>query len=307
MRRATPWTAALLTAAGCLLAVPGASAAGTPTPTPTVTPAATSAPGVTSTATPTVTPAVTPTPTPTPTRPPSPTTSTCVAANGTVSGVTSTSITFALPGSTCVPQAIFFVSLFTSEAAAGANAPVAASGTGSRQSGSVVVTGLSPGTAYWYRFQGPGPAPVAGPVTTLPLSSPSPSTGGTPTATTEPPAPACSAAFEVRGRWPGGYLAEVRVTAGAGAIDGWTVTWPGGSQPVTHVWSARLARTADPLTATNLSWNGVLPAGRSVTFGLIGATSGSGSSPVTSPALTCTPGEDSGYEDSGYRARGARG
>jgi hypothetical protein len=98
--------------------------------------------------------------------------------------------------------------------------------------------------------------------------------GGTPPST--PPsegAPTCTAVYSVQDQWSGGFVANVSVTAGAGAINGWrvTLTLPGGAA-ITQVWNAVHSGT----TVTNQSYNGRLSAGQSATFGLQGTGNGSG-------------------------------
>lgn len=188
----------------------------------------------------------------------SPTTTSCAASNGTVSAVTATSITFRIPSSTCVPQAIFFVSLFTSEAAARANTPVAASGNGSREQGSIRVTGLTANTQYWYRFQMPAPAPVAGPVLTSPAV----------------PVAACTATARVDAEWGagtawGGQIVSVVVrNTSSASLPSWSVSWPLASgQDVGNGWGARVLAGAGTLSATPEP-AGPLPAGETLTFGV---------------------------------------
>jgi cellulase/cellobiase CelA1 len=213
-----------------------------------------------------------------PTRTPT-TTPTCSASNGSVLWRTTTSIAFSIPGSTCVPQAIFFVSLFTTEADARANTPVAASGTGSRESGSVVVIGLTPGTAYWYRFQMPAPAPVAGPVLTLPSATTGPSPSAEPAG--------CSATYRVLSRWPDGYLGEVTVTAGPRAVTDWVVAWPATGRGITQSWGAEVTEAGGGVRATGLSWNRTLSAGASTSFGVLGRADPD-ADPDAVPQPTCS-------------------
>ncbi|PWK88426.1 mannan endo-1,4-beta-mannosidase [Lentzea atacamensis] len=112
--------------------------------------------------------------------------------------------------------------------------------------------------------------------------------GGTPpTTTTTTPAPekGCTATYSVANQWPGGFQADVRVTAGGAAISGWTITWTfTGGQTVNQAWSATVTRSGADVTAVNMAYNGNLGAGASATFGFIG--SWNGSNPV--PAVTCT-------------------
>ncbi|WP_328473877.1 cellulase family glycosylhydrolase [Streptomyces sp. NBC_00448] len=95
----------------------------------------------------------------------------------------------------------------------------------------------------------------------------------------------CTAALHVDNQWDAGFTATVTVTAGAAAVNGWTVkwSWPGGQQE-TSGWGADLAQSGSAVTATNLSYNGALPAAGSTTFGLQGTATGA----FTVPTLSCT-------------------
>jgi cellulase/cellobiase CelA1 len=89
------------------------------------------------------------------------------------------------------------------------------------------------------------------------------------------------------GQWPGGFQAEVRVTAGGSAISGWTVTWTfANGQQVTQAWSATVSASGSAVSARNVSYNGAISAGGSTTFGFIGSWTGTN----TAPSLTCTAG-----------------
>ena len=80
---------------------------------------------------------------------------------------------------------------------------------------------------------------------------------------------------------PGG--GELTVTAGASAINGWTVRWALGSgQPITQVWNGTLSTSGSTATVRNVSYNGSVPATGSTTFGFL-----ANGSPST-PSLTCT-------------------
>jgi chitin-binding protein len=77
----------------------------------------------------------------------------------------------------------------------------------------------------------------------------------------------------------------VTVTAGSGAISGWTVrwTWPNG-QSITNSWNATVSSSGSSVTAANASYNGRLSAGQSTTFGFNGSWNGTN----TAPTLSCT-------------------
>jgi lysophospholipase L1-like esterase len=101
-----------------------------------------------------------------------------------------------------------------------------------------------------------------------------------------PPAGAgCTARYAVTGQWQGGFQAEVTVTAGGQAVSGWTVTWQySNGQSVTQAWNATVTTAGSSVTATNVAYNGAIPAGGSTTFGLLG----SAQSTPASPAVQCT-------------------
>jgi hypothetical protein len=118
-------------------------------------------------------------------------------------------------------------------------------------------------------------------------SSP-PSGGGSSTSTTWPPtgggAGTCAATYQKTNEWPG-FGANVTVTAGASAINGWTVrwTWPNG-QTITSSWSTTLSTSGSQVTAANVGYNGSLNAGQSTNFGLNGTWNGTNNAPT----LSCT-------------------
>ncbi|MEV2242522.1 carbohydrate-binding domain-containing protein [Micromonospora sp. NPDC049891] len=130
---------------------------------------------------------------------------------------------------------------------------------------------------------GPGwPPPTTPPPTTPP---PNPTTPP-PNPTTPPPsARGCTATYSVASQWQGGFQADVRVTAGSSAINGWRVTWTfANGQTISQSWNATISASGSAVTATNVSFNGSLAAGASTTFGFLGTWNGSNAAPT----LTCT-------------------
>ncbi|MEU4381345.1 endo-1,4-beta-xylanase [Micromonospora echinofusca] len=113
------------------------------------------------------------------------------------------------------------------------------------------------------------PPPTTAPPTTPPPSSPPPSGG-------------CAASVSLNS-WTGGFVATVRVTAGASPINGWAValTLPGGAT-VTNTWSARGSGATGAVTFQNVDYNGRLAAGTTTEFGF----QGTGTGPTGTP--TCT-------------------
>ena len=125
-----------------------------------------------------------------------------------------------------------------------------------------------------------GGTPTSPPVTTTPATPP-------PTTTPPPSGRTCTAAYSITGQWQGGFQSEVRVTAGASAISGWTVTWTFASgQAVSQAWNATVTASGSSVTARNVSYNGSLAAGAATTFGFLGSWNGTNSVPALSCAAT---------------------
>ena len=122
-------------------------------------------------------------------------------------------------------------------------------------------------------------------------SQPSPSPSQPSPSPSQSSGPAgCTAAYAVTGQWPGGFQAEVTVTAVGRALTGWTVTWQyAAGQSVAQAWSATVTSSGSSVTASNVDYNGAIPAGGSVRFGLIGSTTGTYRRPHRAMHRTVTP------------------
>ena len=83
----------------------------------------------------------------------------------------------------------------------------------------------------------------------------------------EPGDGTCAATVSVVNSWPGGYQADVRVTAGSTALSGWSVTVSGAT--ITQAWNG----SASGSTVTNADWNGSVAANGSTGFGFLGSGS----------------------------------
>ena len=122
------------------------------------------------------------------------------------------------------------------------------------------------------RTASPSPSPSVSP-SRSPSSSPTP-TNGTRT---------CTAAYSSIGQWPGGFQGEVKITAGASGITGWTVTWTfANGQAITQAWNATVTSSGAGVTARNMSYNGSLAAGASTTFGFLASWNGTNGAPTVS-------------------------
>ncbi|WFE35812.1 endo-1,4-beta-xylanase [Micromonospora sp. WMMD975] len=118
--------------------------------------------------------------------------------------------------------------------------------------------------------------PTSAPPTTTPPTSEPPST--------PPTAGACTATLSTN-QWPGGFVTNVRVTAGGSPLNGWSVslTVPSGSS-VTNAWSAQTSGSTGLVTFRNVDYNRQVAAGGSTEFGF----QGTGTAP--SGTVSCTAG-----------------
>ncbi|WP_373873890.1 cellulose binding domain-containing protein [Virgisporangium ochraceum] len=134
--------------------------------------------------------------------------------------------------------------------------------------------------------QSPSNPPSSQPPSSQPPSSQPPSSqppsSGPPSSSGPPPVGGCAASVSVNA-WTGGFVATVRVTAGASPVDGWTVamTLPAGAT-ITNSWNTTRGGTTGAVTLSNVSYNGRLGAGQSTEFGFQGTGS------PGNPAPTCT-------------------
>lgn len=212
-------------------------------------------------------PTQTPTPLPTLTCPP------VLPLTGGVSAVTATSATISYAiflSPPCGYNPPVTVTLFASrEDAQQWLNPVAEAVSGPERHGTVTIEGLTPDTAYWFRFSadgGPDPYVLAS-VRTAPV-------------------PVCTATAVIDHDWNGGFIATVTVrNVGDETLDGWRVSWQWrGAERILTAWNAVVEGSGADVTARNASYNGTLSPGTSTTFGMLVA----GSAPPGGIAPTCT-------------------
>lgn len=80
-----------------------------------------------------------------------------------------------------------------------------------------------------------------------------------------------------------GFVATVRVTAGASAISGWTVTTtlpPGAT--ITNAWNVNRSGNTGTVQFANVAYNGSVPAGQFTEFGYQATGNGGGMTPTCS-------------------------
>jgi hypothetical protein len=92
--------------------------------------------------------------------------------------------------------------------------------------------------------------------------------------------------------WQGGFTANVTIAnSGSSAISGWTLTFTfPGDQKITNAWNASVTQSGAGVTATNLSYNAVIPADGSQSFGFQGTWTANDASPAsfTVNGIACT-------------------
>lgn len=78
---------------------------------------------------------------------------------------------------------------------------------------------------------------------------------------------AASCTYKITNEWNTGLTGEIVITnSSSAAVNGWTVGWQYSTNRVTSYWNATLSGS-NPYSATNLSWNGAIPAGQSISIG----------------------------------------
>ncbi|GHO56672.1 glycoside hydrolase family 48 protein [Ktedonobacter robiniae] len=128
--------------------------------------------------------------------------------------------------------------------------------------------------------------------TTTPTPTPTQTTTPTPTPSPTPtPGTACKVQYTVTNQWPGGFGVNIAITnTGSTAINSWTLkfSFPNG-QTITQVWNGNYTQSGANVTITNLSYNGSIAPGTTLSSppGFNGSWS-SANSPPTSFTLNGT-------------------
>ncbi|NUT03075.1 MAG: hypothetical protein HOV76_06320 [Hamadaea sp.] len=146
----------------------------------------------------------------------------------------------------------------------------------------IVVTGLSPATAYGFAVAAVDAAGNQSP------AMPQPPLAVT---TTDVVTPTCTVAYRVTSQWSGAFNADVRITnTGPAALTGWTLGWTyPGTQQISQVWNGSHVQTGAAVTVTNLGYNASIGAdGGSQSFGFQ-ATWGGGNPNPTAFTLNGLP------------------
>ncbi|MGW7425011.1 cellulose binding domain-containing protein [Streptomyces sp. NPDC054813] len=97
------------------------------------------------------------------------------------------------------------------------------------------------------------------------------------------PTGACTVAYRITNQWTGGFQADVQLTnTGSASWTGWSLAWPfPNGQSVGQLWNADWTQSGATVTAKNVSWNGTVAAGSSVSFGFTGTWTGANTKPTS--------------------------
>ncbi|MFD0773671.1 cellulose binding domain-containing protein [Streptomonospora algeriensis] len=80
--------------------------------------------------------------------------------------------------------------------------------------------------------------------------------------------------------WSSGFVADVEITNLGDPIENWALEWDfPGDQQVTGAWSAEIDQSGSTVTAENVSYNGGIASGGTVSFGFQATHSGQNSAP----------------------------
>ena len=80
--------------------------------------------------------------------------------------------------------------------------------------------------------------------------------------------------YTIDNQWGSGFVASITLKNDTGAaVNNWSVNWQYANNRITNGWNANFSGS-NPYTATNMSWNGSIAAGQSISFGFQGNTNG---------------------------------
>ncbi|RSN99198.1 xyloglucanase [Streptomyces sp. WAC 05379] len=100
---------------------------------------------------------------------------------------------------------------------------------------------------------------------------------------TPAPTGTCTVTYRITNQWSDGFQADVQLSnTGSSAWDGWSLGWSfADGQRITQLWNAEYTQSGSAVTARNVSWNGGVAAGSSVSFGFTGSWSGTNARPAS--------------------------
>ncbi len=128
----------------------------------------------------------------------------------------------------------------------------------------------------------PTPTPTAG---RTPTPTPTRGTTPTPTPTTGSGGSGCAVTYTVTNQWQGGFGASLTIkNTGSTPISSWTLQFSfADGQTITQLWNGSYTQSGGNVTITNLSYNGSIPAGGTLSSepGFNGSWTGSNAAPTS--------------------------
>jgi Glycosyl hydrolase family 12/Cellulose binding domain/Fibronectin type III domain len=114
-------------------------------------------------------------------------------------------------------------------------------------------SGLSPSTTYYYAVEAVDSAGTS-PASAQASAQTSAASGGS---------GSCHIGYTISNQWPGGFGASINIqNTGATALSNWTLTWSfANGQTVTQLWNGNVTQSGANVKVTNMSYNGSIPAG----------------------------------------------
>lgn len=107
-----------------------------------------------------------------------------------------------------------------------------------------------------------------------------------------------SCTYSVDNEWNNGFVASITIKNDTGAaVSNWNVNWSYSANRITSSWNANFSGS-NPYTANNLSWNGNIAPGQSVSFGFQGTKNGGTAERPTVNGTVCGGGNVSSARSS---------
>jgi cellulose binding protein with CBM2 domain len=120
---------------------------------------------------------------------------------------------------------------------------------------------------------GPAYTPITYTTSAGPSPTPTPTTSSPPPSTTPPAGGgSCKLTSSVATSWQGGFQLNLTVAnTGSTASTGWSAGFSFGdsAESVANFWNSTVTQSGTQVSATNVGFNGAIPAGGSTTFGMI--------------------------------------
>src|SRR5688572_12732547 len=93
--------------------------------------------------------------------------------------------------------------------------------------------------------------------------------------------------YTIDSEWPDGFVASITIKNDTGApINGWNVNWQYSTNRINGSWNANFSGS-NPYSASNISWNGSIAVGQSVSFGFQGTKNGGAAERPTVNGAAC--------------------